>query len=227
MDICSKLITIWGLIITALGMVFMVTIFIGFDQVWEVIKALNDGAGAMLGAFLGLLAILAGALYNAKLNRDRDDRLLLQERKALAAGLKGELMVLGMFLKSQARINRNVVQNVYKDLDDELTESEIDFSFKFKGEFFKNNAGNIGLLGAKSTFCLTSINESLSNIVNTDKYSFNLNENIDRAELLSINYQTLINIIDETIKILEDIDNGLDTSETDSLPNFASLQGFW
>ena len=46
-----------------------------------------------LGAFAGLLAIIAGAMVNADLTRDRDDRLRDRDAKALADALHGEVKV--------------------------------------------------------------------------------------------------------------------------------------
>ncbi len=65
---------------------------------WPAIEALSSGAAAFLGALVGAVAalgaILTGARYNAKLNRDRDDRLREQEAKAIAVALRAELKTL-------------------------------------------------------------------------------------------------------------------------------------
>ena len=65
---------------------------------WPAIEALSGGGaaflGALVGAAAGLGAILTGALYNAKLNRDRDDRLREQEAKAIAVALRAEIIAL-------------------------------------------------------------------------------------------------------------------------------------
>jgi hypothetical protein len=47
--------------------------------------------GPLVGSALGLIVILLGALFNAHLNRRRDERLLNSERRALAAALTAEL----------------------------------------------------------------------------------------------------------------------------------------
>lgn len=47
--------------------------------------------GAMIGSGLGLISILIGALWNAHLNRRRDDRLRQGEMKSLCAALLGDL----------------------------------------------------------------------------------------------------------------------------------------
>ena len=53
-----------------------------------------EAFGAFLGSLVGLLAILCGAMLNAKLNRQRDDRLYKSEQQALAAALRGELLAI-------------------------------------------------------------------------------------------------------------------------------------
>jgi hypothetical protein len=47
--------------------------------------------GTLTGSLFGLLAILAGALFNARLNRNRDNRLRDEEARALRTALIGEL----------------------------------------------------------------------------------------------------------------------------------------
>lgn len=56
-----------------------------------VLKDWQSGVGAFWGALFGLGAILIGALFNADLNRRRDDRLREQEARALAAALRAEI----------------------------------------------------------------------------------------------------------------------------------------
>ena len=51
----------------------------------------QSGLGAYLGALFGLGAILIGALFNAGLNRARDDRQREQELRALAGALRSEV----------------------------------------------------------------------------------------------------------------------------------------
>src|SRR5262249_20028729 len=47
--------------------------------------------GALTGSLIGFLALLGGALFNAHLNRKRDDRLRKEERRAVATALRAEL----------------------------------------------------------------------------------------------------------------------------------------
>ena len=65
---------------------------------WPAIAAMESGSaaflGALVGAAAGLGAILAGALYNAKLNRRRDAELRKEEELSIANALYGEILLL-------------------------------------------------------------------------------------------------------------------------------------
>jgi hypothetical protein len=67
-------------------------------QFWPAIEALSGGAaaflGALVGAAAGLGAILCGALYNAKLNRDENMRRRREDSHALAIAIRAELSTL-------------------------------------------------------------------------------------------------------------------------------------
>jgi hypothetical protein len=62
-------------------------------MIW--LEGLKGGApqviGAVIGSLLGFIALVVGALFNAKLNRDRDDRLRKVEIRAVAAAIRAEL----------------------------------------------------------------------------------------------------------------------------------------
>jgi hypothetical protein len=47
--------------------------------------------GTLTGSSIGLIALLIGALFNAHLNRRRDDRLRREDQRALANALRAEL----------------------------------------------------------------------------------------------------------------------------------------
>ncbi len=78
---------------------------------WAWIETLSGGAGAFLGsltgALFGLLAILAGALYNAHLNRKRDDELRRHESMAVARALRAELLALHSAMEGNIRMYEN------------------------------------------------------------------------------------------------------------------------
>lgn len=50
--------------------------------------------GTLAGSTIGLVALLIGALFNAHLNRRRDDRLRKEEARSIRGALIGELTVL-------------------------------------------------------------------------------------------------------------------------------------
>jgi hypothetical protein len=66
-----------------------------WNDFWGWLATLPQGSasfvGTLTGSSLGLLAILAGALFNAHLNRKRDDALREADRTALAQALHAEL----------------------------------------------------------------------------------------------------------------------------------------
>lgn len=59
--------------------------------------------GNVAGSFLGLLAILIGALFNAYLNRRRDDRLRLEEKRGVATALVAELSAKSVSLRENVK----------------------------------------------------------------------------------------------------------------------------
>jgi hypothetical protein len=67
-----------------------------WTQFWNWLAALPQGSasfiGTLTGSSLGLFALLLGALFNAHLNRRRDDRLRDDDRLALASALHAELL---------------------------------------------------------------------------------------------------------------------------------------
>jgi hypothetical protein len=62
---------------------------------WNWLGNLSQGQasflGSLVGAFVGLFALLLGALFNAHLTRKRDDRLRAEERRSVATALRAEL----------------------------------------------------------------------------------------------------------------------------------------
>jgi hypothetical protein len=64
----------------------------------EWLQGLQGGAttfvGALTGSAVGLIALVLGALFNAYLNRQRDDRLRASETRSVAAAIRAELQSL-------------------------------------------------------------------------------------------------------------------------------------
>ena len=73
---------------------------------WEWLSSLSGGAatfiGSLTGSAIGLIALLIGALFNAHLNRRRDDRLREIDTRGLAVALLAELRGICTTLKSGA-----------------------------------------------------------------------------------------------------------------------------
>jgi hypothetical protein len=62
---------------------------------WQWLQTASQGqasfVGTLMGSFFGLVALLLGALFNAHLNRRRDDRLRREDQRAVTAALRAEL----------------------------------------------------------------------------------------------------------------------------------------
>src|SRR5436309_2500129 len=62
---------------------------------WQWLQTASQGqaafVGTLTGSSMGLVALLLGALFNAHLNRRRDDRLRREEQRAVATALRAEL----------------------------------------------------------------------------------------------------------------------------------------
>src|SRR5687767_2706926 len=75
---------------------------------WQWLQGLSGGAaqavGSAIGAGIGLIALLLGALFNAHLNRRRDDRLRHEERRGVATALRAELAGLARTLEENAKL---------------------------------------------------------------------------------------------------------------------------
>ncbi|UQD99359.1 hypothetical protein [Bradyrhizobium japonicum] len=63
-------------------------------------KGIATFLGALTGSSLGLLAIIVGALFNAHLNRRRDDRIREHDARAVATALYAELTGIHRALRS-------------------------------------------------------------------------------------------------------------------------------
>jgi hypothetical protein len=82
------------------------SIFDWWQSAWKGIEGLQGGApqflGALTGSSLGLIGILLGALYNARLNRKRDDRLRRNDTLSTITVLRAELNLIKFILTSGA-----------------------------------------------------------------------------------------------------------------------------
>jgi hypothetical protein len=73
---------------------------------WQWLQTASQGqasfVGTLMGSFFGLVALLLGALFNAWLNRRRDDRLRREDQRTVATALRAELEGLHRSLKENA-----------------------------------------------------------------------------------------------------------------------------
>jgi hypothetical protein len=77
---------------------------------WHQIYSEAKSWQAAIGALLGFCALIAGALFNYRLNRRRDARLRHEEAVSIAAALFGEIVHLR---GSAARVARGVAQRYH------------------------------------------------------------------------------------------------------------------
>jgi hypothetical protein len=109
----------------------------------EWLEGLKGGAptvvGAIIGSLLGFVTLVLGALFNAYLNRRRDDGLLRIEARGVAAAIRGELQSLDEIL----------TYNAERLLSDPPTAQESFFlpDLSHSVRMFPELTGKIGLLG--------------------------------------------------------------------------------
>ncbi len=115
-------------------------------QVWPVIEALSGGAaaflGALVGAAAGLGAILVGALYNAKLNRDENKRLHDEQARTFAIAFRAELIA----LMADAKVRLHTLKE-FRERDQPITPADtvrLDIPGK---PVYANNTHGLGDLG--------------------------------------------------------------------------------
>jgi hypothetical protein len=89
---------------------------------WQWLQTASQGqasfVGTLMGSFFGLVALLLGALFNAWLNRRRDDRLRREDQQTVATALRAELEGLHRSLKENAETLR---QEDYVKADQQIT----------------------------------------------------------------------------------------------------------
>ena len=111
-----------------------------------------------IGAFAGLVAILGGALYNAKLNRDRDTRLRNREIRGLCHALAAELTTsAGNCALAAARVTRSAKAK------EDLTAEHFIMMERPVSAIYEANLDKIGLL-AELASEVVRIYETLSKL---------------------------------------------------------------
>jgi hypothetical protein len=98
--------------------------------------------GTLMGSFFGLVALLLGALFNAWLNRRRDDRLRREDQRTVATALRAELEGLRRTLNDAAE---TVSQESYLTADEQVQVPDLAQSIRIMPEL----ASKLGLLDEK------------------------------------------------------------------------------
>jgi hypothetical protein len=128
----------------------------------EWLQNLQGGAatavGAMVGSTIGFVALVAGALFNAKLNRNRDDRLRHLETRSFAAAIRAELASVETTLRENA-------EGLRRNPPEDIVVPDIAHSVRM----FPGLADKIGLLGDPSL-----IAEVVGAYIVIDQYCENL-----------------------------------------------------
>lgn len=169
----------------------------GLDPVWQPrLASFPPVVGTLLGPFLGLMAILLGVLYNAKITRGRDDRLREQERQAVAAAIHGELIAtaLGLkFLKQQlAVIAKHAGMENAVVMDDKLAALQTDL-WRPNFDTYLAALPRLGLIGPE-------LSAATIYIIETVRITATLFRNRSRLDLVVnpvINLDGIINSIGE------------------------------
>ena len=126
-------------LIVVCGMLIL-AIVSGITTYWNDIILMPASAAAFLGALAGagggLLAIILGALFNAELNRHRDDRLRRKDTAALMKALASEMKAISITARAHAKFLGN------------LREGALVAAFRMlepaKAPIFEANADKIG-----------------------------------------------------------------------------------
>jgi hypothetical protein len=168
--------------------------------VWTWLQGLSGGAatfvGSLTGSALGLIALLIGALFNAHLNRRRDDRLRDEERKGVVRGLRAEL----------ARIRVSLMRNI-----EDLAQPKNDFNIP---DIAHSVRVMPGLLPRINLLIADSIGEVIDAYVSIDQYCDGLimmgghlvKENRSDRRLVGMPMQSASNVAQMSRQLVDLID---------------------
>jgi hypothetical protein len=110
---------------------------------WQWLQTASQGqaafVGVLIGSSIGLVALLFGALFNAELNRRRDDRLRREDQRAVATALRAELEGLRRTLNDAAE---TVSQEGYRTADEQVQVPDLAQSIRIMPEL----VSKLGLL---------------------------------------------------------------------------------
>lgn len=173
---------------------------------WPVIAALSGGAaaflGALIGAVAGLGAILVGALYNAKLNRDENKRLRDEQKRAVAVEAQAAMMAVMV----QAVSARRVI-SFYRDSGKPINIGDL-VSFELpQREFLEGAPGQLGVLGADLCFKIAQANMWLTiirqNFAALRLHGFTMSIDVDDLEVHATSFAALAAACQSAVHALE------------------------
>lgn len=121
---------------------------------WERVYNELKGWQAGIGALVGFVGLIAGALFNAHLNRKRDEQLRAKEVIAVASALYGEAVILRQAVAGMA----NAVGRRYLDHGTGRVRDDEAFSRHFMEQYtlpppllYQSLAGKVGMLPSHIT----------------------------------------------------------------------------
>ena len=134
-------------------------------SLYEELKGWQGG----IGALLGFIALIVGALWNFHLNRRRDAALRAEEVISIAAALYGEIVLLRMEVAALARAVANVSISIGTERD-----PIIKFDRHFiaahgnisEAVLYKALAGKLGLLPAELIVAITEFHKNIQEVRN-------------------------------------------------------------
>lgn len=115
-----------------------------WHQILGDIKEWQTGIGALLGALLGLVALMVAAQRNFSLNRKRDLEVRDGEMRSVASALYGEIILLR---KELARLSRMIARDVLRG-GPEYPRHFIEINTPSEPTVFPVLVGKIGILPA-------------------------------------------------------------------------------
>lgn len=124
---------------------------LGADPRWQN----EEFVGSAMGSATALLFLLFGALYNAELNRRRDDRLKDQQARSMAAAIRSEISSLRVVTSSLFGVWEENREDIAKLIDNVSEEDGLKPSDMAEYgrlpiihfSVFEANAGSLGLIG--------------------------------------------------------------------------------
>ena len=125
-------------------------------------ETLVAGLTAVIAALIGFGGIIAAALYNAKLTRDRDDRLRREEARALAAAIGAELRSFMVVAGSRSELLRRL-----KSAQDDTTDWHVKSLAFPAGPVVDATIRNLGLLGPELSTDIVALHYRIQRLQHT------------------------------------------------------------